>query len=1093
MPKAHESHLEKHVLDHLRELGYEYRHGEAFDPSAAPEERPNYHASILAKTLRAAAARINPDIPAAAIDSAIHQVLDVQLTELLQENRRIHRLLIEGIPVEYHAKGETVHDRVWLVDWSGKKNQWLAVNQLVVVGSSHRRADVVLFLNGLPVVVIELKAPESEHTDCHAAFNQIQTYKTEIPTLFRTNALAVITDGFSASYGTISASFDRFMCWRTVDGTKLVSPKSTLAIETLIRGLLDPVVLLRMIHSFTVFEDDGVNVTKKSAGYHQFHAAVKGLDKVRQAVKSNGKAGVVWHTQGSGKSLLMTFFAGLLVREPSLKNPTLLVLTDRNDLDGQLFGTFCRCKDLFGQNPEQVESVAALREHLDREVGGVIFATIQKFRPEDGGEFPVINSRRNLVVFVDEAHRSQYGFAAKIDAKTGRKTYGFAHYLRQALPNATFVGFTGTPVELVDRDTKAIFGDYIDVYDISRAVEDGATVPIYYEGKIVRLAISEAERRKLDDEFETITEGMEQEEKERSGGRWARLEAVAGAEHRLDDLAKLIVSHFSERQQAMTGKGMIVCMSRRICAELYKRISKLRPEWHNPAHEKGNLKVVMTGSAADPPLLQPHVRNQSQLDLLARRFRDPRDDFRLVIVRDMWLTGFDSPSMHTLYVDKPMHGHTLMQAIARVNRIFRDKPAGLVVDTIGIATDLKEALAFYSDPDRSKTGIDGAKADEALAHALDVMRGIFHGLDYRPALDGSPDVRLQMLAAAANHVFALEVAQSHRDQRRLHTQHAFAMNEVALPMAKRSSADPLAAPVAYRLRGRGRAPALQDSRIPEPTPDEVKAGKKRFMDAAAALEKAYKVASGRPSAEAAKDEIAFFLAVRVVIRKLDGGTPGRHRTGAEIDAAIERLINQAVVSTEIIDVLKASGLKQPDISVLSDKFLEEMKGLKNRNLAVEALKRLLAGEITSRTRTNVIRNRDFSERLAAAMAQYHSRIVDAMHVIEELIRIAKDLREEPEDGLTEQEVALYDALADNQSALEVMGNEKLRLIASELVKAIRNNAGVDWWMHENRRAAVRVAVRRILKKYGYPPDLQDSAIKTVVQQAEALASELSPA
>jgi type I restriction enzyme R subunit len=733
----------------------------------------------------------------------------------------------------------------------------------------------------------------------------------------------------------------------------------------------------------------------------------------------------------------MAFFAGLLVHEPTLENPTLLVLTDRNDLDDQLYSTFCRCQDLFGQPPERVESVADLRQCLDRTVGGVIFATIQKFRPEAGATaFPVINRRRNLIVFVDEAHRSQYGFSAKIDSGTGRKTYGFAHYVRQALPHAAFVGFTGTPVELVDRNTKSVFGDYIDIYDITRAVEDGATVPIYYESKILRLELDEAFREEVDTQFDEITEGVEEERQAYLGSRWSRLEALAGADQRLDDLAKLIVDHFGKRQAALVGKGMIVCMSRRICAALYARLIKLRPDWHSPEDQKGALKVVMTGSAADPQALQPHVRSSAALELLATRYRNPDDDFRLVIVRDMWLTGFDCPSMHTLYVDKPMHGHTLMQAIARVNRIFRDKPAGLVVDTIGIATDLKAALTYYSDNDRRKTGIDAAQAAQALAEALDVMRSLFFGFRYQPALTGTPQDRLRLLAGAVNHIFGLEASGS------------------------------------------------------EPTDKERTAARKRFMDAAAALDKAYKLASGRPEAAAAMEEIAFFLAVRVVLRKLEGGE-GTRKTAADLDTAIARLIAQSVASTEIIDVLHAAGLKQPDISVLSDQFLEEMRGLPAKNLAVEALRRLLAGEITSRTRTNIIKNRQFSERLADAMAKYHNRVVDALQVIEELIRIAKQLREEPEDGLTDQEKALYDALADNPSAVEVMGNDKLRIIASELVQAIRKDAGVDWWMHDNRRAAVRVAVKRILRKYGYPPDLQDAAIKTVVQQAEALAAELA--
>jgi type I restriction enzyme R subunit len=820
------------------------------------------------------------------------------------------------------------------------------------------------------------------------------------------------------------------MAWRTVDGVNLVDPKSAIAWETLVRGLLRRDVLLDLLRYFTVFENDGRSVIKKTAGYHQYHAAKKGLHKVIKALASDGKAGVIWHTQGSGKSLLMAFFAGMLVHHEELQNPTLVVLTDRNDLDNQLFGTFSRCAELFGQDPQQVTEVAELRQLLDRQAGGVIFATIQKFRPEDG-DFEVLTARRNVVVFVDEAHRSQYGFDAKIDSKTGEMSYGFAHYVRKGLPNATFVGFTGTPIEMVDKNTQQVFGDYIDVYDITQAVEDNATVPIHYEGKIVRLKLDDDTKAAIDAAFDEVTEGMEDNEKAKFAGKWSTLESLAGASERLDELAALIVDHFEKRQQAISGKGMIVCMSRRICVELYNRITKLRPAWHDPADDKGKLKVVMTGSASDPQTYQPHLRNKQGMDNLAKRYRDPGDDFQLVIVRDMWLTGFDCPSMHTLYIDKPMHGHNLMQAIARVNRIFKNKPAGLVVDTIGIATDLKEALSFYSDRDRGNTGINTDDAVLALKKCLDVLRSIFHGFDYLPALKGDNTARLKILSQALNFVYGLE--------------------------------------------GEGS--------------DAKKKARKRFLDAVAELERAFKLSSGRDEATAASVEVAFFCAVKIAMIKFERG----NNTGAmryDLDSRIECLVNQSVCSTEVIDLLSVAGIKSPDISVLSEEFLKEMAGMEHKNLAVEALRKLLAGETKSRTRTNVVKNRQFSERIEAAMAKYHNRVIDALQVIEELIKIGRDLREEPDDGLTPEEIAFYDALAENGSATELMGNAELRLIASELVTAVRDNSGMDWWHFDQRRKKVRTTIRRILRKYGYPPDLEDSAVRTVVLQAEALAMKI---
>jgi len=1030
MSKILESGFESVVLSLLGELGFTCHGGDTFDPDASGE-RESYHVAMLADRLKSAVARINPDLPSEAVTAAANAVLDIRFPDLVLENQRIHRLLVDGVPVEYQRGGETIHDRAFLVDWKDKRNEWLAVSQLTVVGANKRRTDILIFLNGLPLVVMELKGPESPNADILSAYNQIQTYKSDIPALFRTNLLSVLSDGFVARYGTISADFDRHMAWRTVDGDDLVDPKSLVAWETLVRGLLRRDVLLDLLRYFTVFENDGRAIIKKTAGYHQYHAAKKGLHKVLKALTSDGKAGVIWHTQGSGKSLLMAFFAGMLVHDEELQNPTIVVLTDRNDLDNQLFGTFSRCSELFGQDPQQVTEVSALRKLLDRQAGGVIFATVQKFRPEDG-DFDVLTDRRNVVVFVDEAHRSQYGFDAKIDAATGEVSYGFAHYVRKGLPNATFVGFTGTPIEMVDKNTQQVFGDYIDVYDITQAVEDNATVPIHYEGKIVRLNLDEDTKAAIDATFDEVTEEMEEEDKAKFAGKWSTLEALAGASQRLDELAALIVDHFERRQQAISGKGMIVCMSRRICVELYARITALRPAWHDAADDKGKLKVVMTGSAADPPAYQPHVRNKSGMDNLAKRYRDETDEFQLVIVRDMWLTGFDCPSMHTLYIDKPMHGHNLMQAIARVNRIFHNKPAGLVVDTIGIATDLKEALTFYSDRDRGNTGINTDDAVLALARCLDVLRSMFHGLDYAPALERDDAARLKILGEALNHVHGLE--------------------------------------------GEG--------------DDAKKKARKRFLDAVAELEKAFKLSSGRDEAAAVSIEVAFFCAVKIAMRKFEGDGNGGRRT-YDLDAAIERLVNQSVCSTEVIDLLSVAGIKSPDISVLSEEFLQEMAGMEHKNLAVEALRKLLAGETKSRTRTNVVKNRLFSERIEDAMARYHNRVIDALQVIQEMLDIARDLREEPDDGLTKEEEAFYDALAENGSATQLMGNEELRLIASELVKAVRANAGMDWWRFDQRRKKVRTTIRRILRKYGYPPDLADAAIRTVVLQAEALATELS--
>jgi len=899
------------------------------------------------------------------------------------------------------------------------------VNQVDVVGKTARIPDVVLFLNGMPLVLVELKGTEG--ADLTAAFNQIETYKSDIPDLFRTSLLTVISDGLHAKYGSLSAGFDRFMQWRTVDGETMEPPGSALALQTLTRGLLSQQTLLDMLRWFVVFEDEGRGPVKKVAGYHQFFAVRKAIDTIQDARGNDGKGGVIWHTQGSGKSLLMTFLAGRVMHDAGMENPTLVVLTDRNDLDNQLFSTFGRCKDLLGEDPVQADSVSALKDLLQRDVGGVVFSTIQKFRPETGEVFPELTNRSNVVVMVDEAHRTQYGFEARLNRETGQVRHGLAYQLRQALPNAVYVAFTGTPVDLVGANTRAVFGDYIDVYDITQAVEDGATVPLYYEGRVARIDLDAEVAGQLDEEFEDLTEDLEEDAATKAARKWSRVEALVGADKRLDAVVSDILSHFDGRVQAMDGKAMIVCMSRRICVEVYNRIVAARPDWHGDTDDTGAVKVVMTGNATDPAGFQPHVRSKTRQEVIRNRTKAPDDPLKIVIVRDMWLTGFDAPCMHTLYVDKPMKGHGLMQAIARVNRVFRDKPAGLIVDYIGIAADLKKALAHYSQPDQNNTGIDEREAVAAFLDALDVVRTQMHGFAYASAVGASPAERLAILPGAIDYI-------------------------------------------------------LQKDRVGEG------GGVKRFNDAAAALVKAFKLASGSHEAQDAAEEVAFFAAIRAGLDKMGRGS-GSSST-ANADLAIQQLLNKAVASTEVVDILEACGFDRPDISVLSEAFLMEIQGMEHKNLAVEALKQLLNGEIKARTRTNIVRNQEFSARLQQAIASYHNRSVDALQILQEMIELAKELQNEPEDGLSVTERAFYDALAQNNSAVEVMGNEELRVIATELVTTVQRNAGTDWWRRDDVRAKMRVAIRRILREHGYPPDLAKAAVKQVLKQAEAIAAAL---
>ena len=1042
MSHVTESLVEEAALEWLAGLGYAVLYGPDISPDGSRPERGSYDQVLLTERLREALARLNPHLPAETLEEVLRKMQQTETPSLIEENRRLHRYLIEGVSVEVAREdGSIGGDVARLIDFADMDaNDWLAVNQYTVIeGQKNRRPDVVLFVNGLPLAVIELKNPGDENATLDGAFNQLQTYKDQIPSLFRTNAVLVTSDGLHARLGSLTANLERFMPWRTVDGSA-VAPKGAPELGTVIKGVFEKARFLTLIRDFTVFADTGSGLVKIVAGYHQFHAVRHAVKSTIAAASPKGdrRIGVIWHTQGSGKSLLMAFYAGQIIAHPAMENPTFVVITDRNDLDDQLFGTFSMCRDLLRQTPRQADSREDLQKALTRPSGGVVFTTIQKFAPERGEtDYPVLTDRRNVVVIADEAHRSQYGFRARVNRKTGEIAHGFAKYLRDALPNASFIGFTGTPIEQEDVNTPAVFGEYIDVYDINRGVEDGATVPIYYESRLARIELDEDEKPKLDDEVAELTEDDAQSEQEKLKRRWAKVEAVVGAEKRLAMVATDLVEHFENRVVGMDGKAMIVCMSRRICVALYDQIIRLRPAWHSEDDDSGVLKIVMTGAASDPKEWQQHVGGKARRELLAKRAKGPDDPLKLVIVRDMWLTGFDAPSMHTMYIDKPMRGHGLMQAIARVNRVFRDKPAGLIVDYIGIAQNLKSALSQYSRDDQKHAGIDEAEAVAVLLEKYEIVGDMFHGFDYRTGLTGSPQERLAALAGAI---------------------------EWVLDMQQREAAR-------------------------ESTEEGKKRAHRRFNDAVLALSKAFALAAASDEAREIRDEVGFFQTVRAALAK---SAPGAGKTSAERDLAVQQIVSRAVVSTEIVDILKAAGLETPDISILSDEFLAEVQGMEKKNLAMEALRKLLNGEIRSQTRVNVVQARTFSERLQEAIARYHTNAITTTEVIQELINLAKDIRAAhrrgEEEGLSREEISFYDALAKNESAVEVMGNDQLRVIAHELLSNLKNNASVDWQHRESARARMRILVKRILRKYGYPPDLQDAAVQTVLQQAEVLSA-----
>jgi type I restriction enzyme R subunit len=1031
-----ESMIEQTTLDWLKDLGYAIVFGGDIAPGEPNVERENYGEVILAGRLKAALERINPKLPPEALEDAFRKVTRPGLPSLVGNNRAFHKMLVDGIDVEYRLDERIKGDKVWLIDFDNlDTNDWLAVNQFTVVENHiNRRPDIVIFINGLPLVVIELKNAADEKATIWSAFQQLQTYKNDITPLFVYNEALIISDGTHARIGSLTADKERFMPWKTIAGDILANGHA-IELEVLLRGVFDKRRFLDLVRYFIVFEDEGHGQPiKKMAGYHQFHAVNMAIEQtIRASMEKGGefaesrghyfthtprnakpgdhRIGVVWHTQGSGKSLTMVFYAGRIILHPAMNNPTIVVITDRNDLDDQLFGTFSRCKELLRQTPVQAESREDLADKLRKSAsGGIIFTTIQKFLARGG----ILSERRNIVVIADEAHRSQYDF---VD--------GYASAMHDALPNASFIGFTGTPIELKDANTRAVFGDYLSIYDIQQAVIDGSTVPIYYEGRLAKLDLKESEKPKIDPEFEEVTEGEETEEKEKLKTKWSALEKVVGSDERVDLIARDLLNHFDQRLEVMEGKAMIVCMSRRICVDLYNAIIKLRPEWHSPDDAKGALKIVMTGSASDPLEWQGHIRNKERREKLANRFKDAKDHFKVVIVRDMWLTGFDVPSLHTMYIDKPMQGHGLMQTIARVNRVYGDKPGGLIVDYLGLAYYLQQALAVYTESGgKGNTAIDQSEAVALALREYEICRDMFHGFDYSRWKIGKGDEQLTLMNWAEDHLLGLEN------------------------------------------------------------------GKQRYLQTVTRLSQAFALAVPNENVLTIRDDVGFFQAVRARIIK---SSPEHELQAEDVEQAIRQIISRAVASDEVIDIFKAAGLKKPDISILSDEFLADIQNMPQRNVAIELLRKLLEDEIKLRSRKNLVQSRSFAEMLERTIHSYQNRAIEVAEIVTELIELAREMREANKRGetlkLTEDELAFYDALEVNDSAVQVLGDDNLKDIARELVRMVHENVSIDWAVKENVRAKLRVMVRRILRKYGYPPDKQEKATQTVLEQAEVIAKD----
>jgi type I restriction enzyme R subunit len=1069
MSRLTESAIEDFAIRLFERVGYSYVYAPDIAPDGEQPERSHYGEVLLTGRLESALKRINPKLSPALLQDALKEVQRISSPELLANNEAFHRLLTEGVKVSYQQDGDQRGKEVWLIDFAHpENNEFVVANQFTVIENhQNKRPDLVLFVNGIPLVVIELKNAIDENATIKAAYQQLETYKHTIPSLFTSNALMVISDGLEAKAGSLSAGYSRFMTWKSADG-KAEASYLVSQLETLILGMLNKATLLDLLRHFIVFEKSkkedtktgviSISTVKKLAAYHQYYAvnaavastlraadisgttlraqeppASYGLPGVAHQPKGDKKAGVVWHTQGSGKSLSMVFYTGKIVL--AMDNPTVLVITDRNDLDDQLFDTFAASRQLLRQEPVQAESREQLKELLKVASGGVVFSTIQKFQPEEGNVYERLSDRRNIVVIVDEAHRTQYGFSAKTVGEKdtsgrviGQKVvYGFAKYLRDALPEATYLGFTGTPIEKTDVNTPAVFGNYVDIYDIAQAVEDGATVRIYYESRLAKVGLSE-EGKKLIAELDEELDQDELTETQKAKAKWTKMEALIGSEQRIKNIARDIVAHFEARQEVFAGKGMVVSMSRRIAAALYEEIVKLKSEWHSDDLNKGAIKVVMTAASSDGPLLAKHHTTKEQRKLLAERMKDDGDPLKLVIVRDMWLTGFDAPSMHTLYIDKPMKGHNLMQAIARVNRVYKDKPGGLVVDYLGIAADLKEALSFYSDA--------GGKGDPTLAQEqavnlmlekLEVVSAMYHGFAYENYFEADTAQKLSLILAAEEHILGLED------------------------------------------------------------------GRKRYINEVTALSQAFAIAIPHEQALDVKDEVGFFQAVKARLAKFD--STGEGRSNEEIETTIRQVIDQALVSEKVIDVFDAAGIKKPDISILSDEFLAELKGYEHKNVALEVLKKLLNDELKARAKKNLVQSKSLMEMLENAIKKYHNKILTAAEVMEELIKISKEIvasdGEAKQLGLGDFEYAFYTAVANNDSARELMKQDQLRELAVVLTQRVRENASIDWTIKENVRAKLKVIVKRTLRQYGYPPDMQLLATETVLKQAEMIADELA--
>jgi len=1087
MNKITENSIEQFAIELLEKQGYQYIYAPSIAPDSDTPKRKSFEDVLLMDRLQTAVGRINPSIPADIREDAIKQILRLNSPELIANNEAFHRMLTEGIKVTYQRDGQSRGDLVWLIDFKNpENNDFIVANQFTVIENNvNKRPDVVLFVNGLPLVVIELKNPADKNATVRSAFKQFQTYKQAIPSLFTYNGLMIISDGLEAKAGSISAGLTRFMAWKTADGKVEASPLIG-QLETLIHGVLDKKTLLDLIRHFIVFEKSKkedketgiitIQTVKKLAAYHQYYAVNRAvestiraagylptpnparegnknypegglsqLQRVKESPASYGvagvdsqpvgdrKGGVVWHTQGSGKSLSMVFYTGKIVL--AMDNPTVLVITDRNDLDDQLFDTFAASKQLLRQEPVQAEDRSHLKELLKVAAGGVVFTTIQKFSPDEGNVYETLSERENIIVIADEAHRTQYGFKAKtIDAKDekgnviGKKiVYGFAKYVRDALPNATYLGFTGTPIESTDVNTPAVFGNYVDVYDILQAVDDGATVKIYYESRLAKISLSE-EGKKLVCDLDDELEQDELNETQKAKAKWTQLEALIGSEDRIKQVAQDMIGHFEQRQEVFEGKAMIVAMSRRIAADLYKEIITIKPEWHRDDLKKGVIKVVMTSASSDGPEISKHHTSKDQRRALAERMRDPEDELKLVIVRDMWLTGFDVPSMHTLYIDKPMKGHNLMQAIARVNRVYKDKPGGLVVDYLGIASDLKKALSFYSDSGgKGDPAIAQEKAVQLMLEKLEVVSQMFHGFAYEEYFEADTGKKLSLILAAEEHILGLDD------------------------------------------------------------------GKKRYINEVTALSRAFAIAIPHEQAMDVKDEVSLFQAVKSRLAKFD--STGSGKTAEEVETAIRQVIDKALVSEQVIDVFDAAGIKKPDISIFSEEFLLEVKNMEHKNIALEVLKKLLNDEIKTRTKKNLIQSKSLMEMLENSIKKYHNKILTAAEVIEELIELSKEIQKmdkEPQEmGLSDFEYAFYTAIANNDSAREVMEKDKLRELAVVLYEKVKANASIDWTIKESVKAKLKVIVKRTLRRYGYPPDMQKLATETVLKQAELMAEEIT--